>query len=164
VVINPPDLSGDLRAFLRRLAGRYSSRGSSPGCVVRHAPDYSVNPAELAAAFSPQTKVRIVNRPRSSPDRRGFQARRTRGHRGAIPALRRHLTLPVGMAELTLRKSFKDSVTEWCLAVATQRLQSSEAKLASPITLADAVDGGWARAMTLRLCRKRLAVVPELPA
>lgn len=60
--------------------------GATPVYVKLHAPDWSYDPAELRAAFSPRTKGIIVNTPHN---RQGVHARRADRNWRALSGLRR---------------------------------------------------------------------------
>src|SRR6516165_4699349 len=157
-VINPGDEVIIFEPFYENYGPDTILAGATPRYVALHDPDYSINPAELAAAFNPHTKAIIVNTPHN-PTGKVF----SRAELEMIAALccrydtlaitdeiyehiifgeARHLSLATmpGMAERTitisgLSKTY--SVTGWRLAyaIACERLTSAIRKVHDFLTV-----------------------------
>jgi aspartate/methionine/tyrosine aminotransferase len=157
-VINPGDEVIIFEPFYENYGPDTILAGATPQFVALHEPDYSIDFAELEAAFSPRTKAIIVNTPHN-PTGKVF----SRSELEAIAALcrrydtlaitdeiyehiifgdTRHLSLATmpGMAERTitisgLSKTY--SVTGWRLAyaIACERLTSAIRKVHDFLTV-----------------------------
>jgi len=157
-VINPGDEVIIFEPFYENYGPDTILAGATPKYVALHDPNYSIDSAELAAAFSPRTKAIIVNTPHN-PTGKVF----SRAELEAISALcsrydtlaitdeiyehiifgeTRHLSMATmpGMAERTitisgLSKTY--SVTGWRLAytIACERLTSAIRKVHDFLTV-----------------------------
>ena len=157
-VINPGDEVIIFEPFYENYGPDVIIAGATPRYVALHDPGFSIDQAELEAAFSPRTKAIIINTP-NNPAGKVF----TRAELGTIAALcQRHDTLAItdeiyehiifdgarhvsigslpGMAERTitisgLSKTY--SVTGWRLAyvIASERLTDAVRKVHDFLTV-----------------------------
>ena len=157
-VINPGDEVIIFEPFYENYGPDTILAGATPKYVALHDPDYSINPAELAAAFNPHTKAIIVNTPHnptgkvfSRPElemvaelcrRYDTLAITDEIYEHIIFGENRHVSLATlpGMAERTitisgLSKTY--SVTGWRLAyaIACERLTSAIRKVHDFLTV-----------------------------